>query len=72
MKFDNLLSKNDRKTFQIFEIQIIKIVFENDICFIIYTLINVDIITIKDLKIDYTIVQKTTHAKNENVYIVMT
>ena len=72
MKFDNLLSKNDRKTFQIFEIQIIKIVLENDICFVVCTLINVDIITMKNFKIDYIIIQETARAKNENVYIVMT
>ena len=72
MKPDNLLSKNDRKTFQIFEIQIIKTVFENDICFVACILINVDIITMKNFRIDHIIVQKTARAKNENVYIVMT
>ena len=56
MKFDNLLSKNHRKTFQILEIQIIKIVFKNNIYFIVYTLININIITIKNFKIDHTIV----------------
>ena len=72
MKPDNLLSKNDRKTFQILKIQIIKIVFENDICFVVCTLINVNIITMKDFRINYTIVQETARANNENVYIAMT
>ena len=72
MKFNNLLSKNDREIFQIFKIQIIKTVFENDIYFIVCTLINVNIIIMKNFKIDYIIVQETTRAKNENVYIIMT
>ena len=72
MKFDNLLSKNDRKIFQIFETQIIKTVFKNDICLVACTLINVDIIIMKNFKIDYIIIQETTRANNKNVYIIMT
>ena len=71
MKFDDLLSKNDRETFQILKTQIIKIVFEKNICFVVCILINVDIITMKNFRIDYIIVQETARAKNENVYIVM-
>ena len=71
MKLDDLLIKNNRKTFQTFEIQIIKIVFEKNICFIVCTLINIDIITKKNFKVDYIIVQKTIRAKNKNVHIIM-
>ena len=48
MEPDNLLSKNDRETFQILETQIIKTVLENDICLVACILINVDIIIILD------------------------
>ena len=44
MEPDNLLSKNDRETFQILETQIIKTVLENDICLVACILINVGII----------------------------
>ena len=56
MKLDDLLSKNDRKTFQILEIQIIKTVFEKNIYFVVCILINVNIITMKNFKVDYIIV----------------
>ena len=71
MKLYDLLSKNDRKIFQIFKIQIIKIVLEKNICFVVCILINVDIITMKNFKVDYIIVQETARAKNKNVHIVM-
>ena len=56
MEPDNLLSKNDRETFQILETQIIKTVLENDICLVACILMNVDIIIMKDFRIDYIIV----------------
>ena len=56
MKFNDLLSKNDREIIQIFEIQIIKIVFKKNICFVVCILINVDIIIMKNFKVDYIIV----------------
>ena len=71
IKFDDLLSKNDRKTFQIFEILIIKTILEKNICFVICTLINVNIIKIKNFRVDYIIIQETARAKNKNVYIVI-
>ena len=56
IKLDNLLLKNDRETFQILETQIIKTVFEKNIYFVVCTLINVDIITMKIFKINYIII----------------
>ena len=69
---EDSLNREKQKTFHVVETQLVKILLENDVCFAICILVNVDTITLKQFKAHHTIVQETERAKNDDVFIAMT
>ena len=69
---EDSLNREKQKTFHVVETQLVKILLENDVCFVVCILVNVDIITLKQFKAHHTIVQEIERAKNDDIFIAMT
>ena len=68
----NYLDFDDKKIFYEFQTQLIEILFRENVCLIVCTLIICEQIIIQNFTLDYIIVQKTKRAINDDVFIAMT